>query len=127
MELAENSAQTARKVIGRPFKPGRSGNPGGRPKGIARTVREQAGGDPERFVQLLIAIAEDERTSTRDRISAVRELLDRGWGKPPAYAAIEGRDPLEEDEISSAIRQIEDELAARRNGKETSAEVPSSE
>lgn len=29
---AENSEQTAPRVIGRPFRPGQSGNPGGRPK-----------------------------------------------------------------------------------------------
>jgi len=124
VSVAENSAETAPKVIGRPFEPGRSGNPGGRPKGIARTVREQAGGNPEMLVALLLEIAQDPRAVVRDRLAAVKELLDRGWGKAPAFSPIEGRDPLEEDEISSAIREIADELAARRNGKGTAETVP---
>jgi hypothetical protein len=37
MELAENSIDAAPSpVVGRPFAPGVSGNPGGRPEGLAR-------------------------------------------------------------------------------------------
>lgn len=130
MSVPAISEETAKVGPGNPpaehrFKPGTSGYPSGRPRGIARTVREQAGGDPGTLVALLLDIARDEKAITRDRISALRELLDRGWGKPPAYAAIEGRDPLEEDEISAAIRDIADELAARRNGKGAPVEAPS--
>lgn len=126
MSVAENSAETAPKVIGRPFEPGRSGNPGGRPKGIARTVREKCGGNPDKLVELMLEIAEDPRAVARDRIAVMRDLLDRGWGKAPAFSPIEGRDPLEEDEISSAIREIADELAARRNGKGATVAAPHS-
>ena len=33
-----------------------------------------------------------------------KELLDRGWGKAPAFASIEGADPLEQDEVAAEIR-----------------------
>jgi hypothetical protein len=49
-----------------------------------------------------------------ERIAAVRELSDRGWGKAPAFAAIEGSDPLELGAIAQEIQSIADELAARR-------------
>lgn len=44
-EPAEKSNGSA--VPGRPFQPGQSGNPGGRPKGLASKVRETIGADGE--------------------------------------------------------------------------------
>ena len=87
----------------RPWKPGQSGNPNGRPKGIARTVRERCGGDPGMLVDELLAIATDQAVRPADRTNALRALIEHGWGKAPAFAAIEGADPLEHDEISEAI------------------------
>ena len=54
------------------------------------------------------------------RIAAWRELLDRGYGKAPAFAAIEGSDPLELDAIAAEIQGIADELRARRDERATS-------
>ena len=95
------------------FLPGQSGNPGGRPKGIARAFRD-ALGTPAEAASGLLEIA---RTAKRDadRIAAWRELLDRGFGKSASFAAIEGADPLELDELSREISAIADELRARRD------------
>jgi Family of unknown function (DUF5681) len=116
MSTAENSHETTRLggVTGNGFKPGQSGNPGGRSKGVARTVREACGGSPERLAHVLLEIAEDPKAHKRDRVAAVRELLDRGWGKAPAFAAMEGEDPLELGLIAEEIQGIADELRARR-------------
>ena len=96
----------------RPWKPGQSGNPAGRPRGIASAVKERV--NPEELVEILLGVARDERSKAPERIAAVRELADRGWGKAPAFAAIEGSDPLELDVIAQEIQGIADELRARR-------------
>jgi hypothetical protein len=96
-------------VTGAGFLPGQSGNPGGRPKGSAAVAREACGGSPLVLAQVLREIATDEKARERDRISAVSELWDRGWGKPAMYAEIESADPLGLDEVSEAIGKIADE------------------
>jgi hypothetical protein len=49
-----------------------------------------------------------------DIVNAHRALIEHGWGKAPAFAAIEGADPLEQDEIADAISSLVDELSKRR-------------
>lgn len=106
------SGGTAAMPTGRRFQPGQSGNPSGRPKGIASVVRDKT--DPSDLVTILLDVANDPRAKASERIAAVRELLDRGYGKAPAFAAIEGNDPLELSAIAQEIQGIADELAARR-------------
>jgi hypothetical protein len=98
----------------RPWQPGQSGNPRGRPKGIAKTVRERYGGSPDELVGMLDAIARDEDVRPADRISAARALIEHGWGKAASFAAIEGADPLEQDEVAAEIRSIAAQLEADR-------------
>ena len=124
MEPAENSDGTVRR-IGRPFPPGQSGNPGGRPKGIAKTVREACGGDPSKLVEGLLAIAGGEGVGgvganakpvrPADQIRAYELLLAYGWGKPVAFVPIEGVDPLEQDEVAAEIRSIAEQLRRERD------------
>ena len=61
------------------FKTGTSGNPGGRPKvvgEIQELARQRA---PEAIVEL--ARLSTKAKSETARIAAIRELLDRGYGK----------------------------------------------
>jgi len=90
MSAAQTSTGSGRRV-GRPFRPGQSGNPGGRPKGLAKATRELVGEDGMKLVELWWDIARDETRRDSDRLEASKLLADRGWGKAPAYM------PMEED------------------------------
>lgn len=77
-----NSDATASPVRGRPFIKGQSGNPRGRPKrdhDIAALARDYAPAS----IAILVDIMADERTPPATRVMAARELLDRGFGRPP--------------------------------------------
>ena len=69
-------------VTRRGFVPGQSGNPGGRPKGLARRVRELVGDNGAVIADFMLGVMLDDRERTRDRLDAARFLADRGWGKP---------------------------------------------
>lgn len=62
-----------------PFEPGKSGNPGGRPKENAE-VKALARSHCRAAVEGLVALmaSEDEKT----RLAACNSVLDRGLGKP---------------------------------------------
>ena len=101
MELVSNNGETTQLggVTGRGFMPGQSGNPSGRPKGIARAVREACGGDADEVIQGLLAIARGEGVNGKaprpaDQIRAYEILLAYGWGKPASFVPVEG-DPLD--------------------------------
>jgi hypothetical protein len=78
---AENSIETAPRVVGRPFPKGVSGNPGGRPAGLARYVRVRVGEDGRMTVVFMVGVLEDESERTEMRMQAAAWLADRGFGK----------------------------------------------
>lgn len=61
--------------------PGQSGNPGGRPKGLARRVRELVGDDGHAIAEFMFEVQNDETERTADRMEAARWLADRGFGR----------------------------------------------
>lgn len=73
---AENSKKTAK---GRPFKIGRSGNPGGRPK-IPEDVKEAIRAACPKAVSVLVSMLNSKKEAYR--LEAAKTLLDRGYGKP---------------------------------------------
>jgi hypothetical protein len=106
-EDTQSSEPTAKKrVIGRPFKKGQSGHPGGRPKGLGTTIRAAFGEDPEGLVQFAKDIIEGKPipgpmarkvklsgaikatdqlwivAKVEERIQMWKLITEQGWGKP---------------------------------------------
>jgi hypothetical protein len=88
------------------FKKGKSGNPGGRPGGIGelRDLARKHAPDVVRELARLALKAKSEST----RVAAIRELLDRGFGKP-VQALEHGLSPEIEDaeDLSIEITFVE--------------------
>jgi hypothetical protein len=70
--------------IGKPFKKGQSGNPGGRPKVVAE-VKELAREHTGKAIETLVSIMTNTKGAPAARVSAANALLDRGYGKPPQH------------------------------------------
>ncbi len=102
------------------WKPGQSGNPGGRPKRVAE-LAARAG----QYTDVVFAQFEDmlKNPLTRDetRLAICREMLDRGFGRPAQGISIYGdkdKDPVQAvaltaeqfREIVEAGRQLENDV-----------------
>ena len=99
------------------FKPGQSGNPGGRPKGFAE-VRELARDHTVAAIEKLVAIMTTGQ-SEQAQLLAANSLLDRGWGKPtqPIAGDAEGP-PIIHEHRTAILAEISRIVAAGDGGGE---------
>ena len=110
----------------RPFTPGVSGNPGGRPPGLARLAREATGNGVDIIAFFTLVSRgvkpegwpDGERLSADHMIDANRWLADRGWGRSPITIVTEEATTNPLDAIPY------EQLAALREAMRTVLEAP---
>jgi len=70
-----------------PFVKGQSANPRGRPKAnMASRIKAKYGKDGKELLEMLDGIVRSAKTPPREKFAAVKELLDRGWGRTAAVS-----------------------------------------
>lgn len=142
--MSDGAGNSTRKVVGRPFPKGKSGNPTGRPAGaagLAAYIKGQTR-DCEELADLLLTIARGDITRTeyvgKDatavemtpdfhvRVAAVKELKGRAVGSIQAKLELTGKDggPLAltmdlagaTDEELDDLERIGESIASRQRG-----------
>lgn len=87
--MPDNSKNNS-NIPGKPFQPGQSGNPGGRPKGTKGFRERCRAFADEEGLNTLIEIAQSPKD--KDRLKAVELLLAYGYGKPKQGFELSGED-----------------------------------
>ena len=97
MKSVQHNGESTGGITGKGFRPGESGNPGGRPKGLAALVREKTN-DGKFLVEQMMKLARGQsiikgsKPKHSDVTAAVEWLADRGFGKCLSTVALQNPD-----------------------------------
>lgn len=91
------------------FKPGQSGNPGGRPKTNPIVVELARAHTQEAILKLVELMRLDDEDSRSVQATAAKAILDRAWGTAPQQIILTGDD---ENPVRYAIDRPERESRA---------------
>lgn len=101
-------------------KGGPSPNPGGRPAIVAE-LRELAREHTSEAIETLISVMRDKSAPPASRVTAAREVLDRGYGRPAMELALDASLNTQIDvearpvDLVEAARQVSFLLALAKN------------
>jgi hypothetical protein len=105
---AQSSTRAARRrVPGRPFQPGQSGNPGGQPKGLVRSIRQQTK-DGRELVALMLKVANRARAAGAVRSRAATRATPAGAprARRPTACGLLWADALDDPKIRKRHVQV---------------------
>ncbi len=92
------------------FKPGESGNPGGRRRSLTKLIREKTR-DGKTIVDFMVKVMEGDLKGARvsDRVAAAKFLAEHAFGKPEQHVDLSG-EVTAKVELVEAIRQARTRL-----------------
>lgn len=89
-----------------------SGRKAGSPNKATAAIRELAGEHAGKAVGTLVELMDDKGSPAAARISAAKELIERGFGRAGTYAALKLDIPLSQLQPKEAIAEITDAVTA---------------
>lgn len=103
------------------FKPGKSGNPGGRPKGLG-DLRDLARQHTKAALQTLVTVMKSPKATDSARVAAADAVLSRGWGRPSQHLEVEGK--LGFADLLAALNRDADAPESAGDAREVEGERP---
>src|SRR5262245_39803414 len=107
----------------KPWQPGHSGNPGGRPQ-ASLEVRALARDHTAEALQTIVEIMRHGR-SDAVRLAAAEAILDRGWGRPTQAITGPEDEPFQATAVAHAVKQFRERTLGLTAGIEGAGEPPS--